>query len=132
MPPSIAPLIDGQYILNQQGIPGYYNQSHSVMYRGEHLQMVQSGLPHYMVKYIKIEKKTKNNIILFYWFQANFYSPNPVYPSVSSRQTGRETYVPGILYAEDYSSLTDSRYECTDNSTTPDLSFLSQQVIFMH
>lgn len=52
MPPGVAPLVGAQYILSQQGIPGYYHQSHPVMYSEEHLQMVQSRLPHHMVKFI--------------------------------------------------------------------------------
>lgn len=56
MPPGVAPLVGGQYIVSQQGIPGYYHQSHPVMYSEEHLQMVQSRLPHHMVKYITIIK----------------------------------------------------------------------------
>lgn len=50
MPPGVTPLVGAQYILSQQGIPGYYHQSHPVMYSDEHLQMVQSRLPHHMVK----------------------------------------------------------------------------------
>jgi len=56
MPPGVAPLVGAQYILSQQGIPGYYHQSHPVMYSEEHLQMVQSRLPHHMVKYIANKK----------------------------------------------------------------------------
>lgn len=52
MPPGVGPIVSGQYILSQQGIPGYYHQSHPVMYSDEHLQMVQSRLPHHMVKFI--------------------------------------------------------------------------------
>jgi len=66
MPPGVAPLVGAQYILSQQGIPGYYHQSHPVMYSEEHLQMVQSRLPHHMVKYITIKKQTKNDMILYY------------------------------------------------------------------
>lgn len=66
MPPGVTPLVGAQYILSQQGIPGYYHQSHpAVMYSEEHLQMVQSRLPHHMVKYIKIKIKNYfNNIFL--------------------------------------------------------------------
>jgi len=65
MPPSVDPLVDAQYTPNQQCIPEYYSQSHSVMYSEGHLQMVQSGSPHHMVGYITIKKITKNYVILF-------------------------------------------------------------------
>ncbi|XP_015368477.1 PREDICTED: protein lingerer isoform X3 [Diuraphis noxia] len=106
MPPGVAPLVGAQYILSQQGIPGYYHQSHPVMYSEEHLQMVQSRLPHHMT---------------------NFYSPDPMYPSVSSSLTGRETAGTGISNVAGYSSLTDSRYARADNNASPVSSTLSQQ-----
>lgn len=51
MPPGVAPLVSAQYIMSQQGIPGYY-QSHPLVYSEEHMQLVQSRLPHHMVKYL--------------------------------------------------------------------------------
>ncbi|XP_025406617.1 protein lingerer isoform X3 [Sipha flava] len=105
IPPGVGPIVSGQYILSQQGIPGYYHQSHPVMYSDEHLQMVQSRLPHHMT---------------------NFYSPDQMYPSVSSSLTGRETAGTGISNVAGYSSLTDSRFARTDNAS-PVQSTLSQQ-----
>lgn len=68
MPPGVGPIVSGhQYILSQQGIPGYYHQSHPVMYSDEHLQMVQSRLPHHLVKYTILLKKqnyTKKTILI--------------------------------------------------------------------
>lgn len=66
MPPGVAPLVGAQYILSQQSIPGYYHQSHPVMYSEEHLQMVQSRLPHHMVKYILTKTKTLTLILLIF------------------------------------------------------------------
>ncbi|XP_050427101.1 protein lingerer isoform X3 [Adelges cooleyi] len=107
MPPGVAPLVGAQYILSQQGIPGYYHQSHPVMYSDEHLQMVQSRLPHHMT--------------------TNFYSPDPMYPTVSSSLTGRENAGASISNVAGYSSLTDSRFTRTDNNASPVPSTLSQQ-----
>ncbi|XP_050519774.1 protein lingerer isoform X2 [Daktulosphaira vitifoliae] len=106
MPPGVAPLVGAQYILSQQGIPGYY-QSHPVMYSDEHLQMVQSRLPHHMT--------------------TNFYSPDPMYPTVSTSLSGRENAGAGITNVAGYSSLTDSRFTRTDNNASPVPSTLSQQ-----
>ncbi|VVC33301.1 Hypothetical protein CINCED_3A019141 [Cinara cedri] len=106
MPPGVAPLVGAQYILSQQGIPGYYHQSHPVMYSEEHVQMVQSRLPHHMT---------------------NFYSPDPMYPNVSTSLTGRETAGSGISNVAGYSSLTDSRFARSDNNASPVPSTLSQQ-----
>lgn len=107
IPPGVTSVVPGQYILSQQGIPGYFHQSHPVMYSEEHLQMVQSRLPHHMA--------------------TNFYSPDPMYPSVSSSLTGRETAGAGISNVAGYSSLTDSRFARTDNNASPVPSTLSQQ-----
>ncbi|KAL4088761.1 hypothetical protein QTP88_023845 [Uroleucon formosanum] len=107
IPPGVVPLDDAQYTSNQQCIPGYYSQSPSEMYSEEHLQMVQSGSPNYMT-----------NI---------FYSPNPMYPSVSSILTGSETAGTGISNFAGYSSLTDSRYARADDNASPVSSILSQQ-----
>lgn len=62
----IAPLVGDQYILSQHGIPGYYNQYHSLMSSEDHLQMLQSELPD-MVKYITIKTHTKMYIISYYF-----------------------------------------------------------------
>ncbi|CAI6375508.1 unnamed protein product [Macrosiphum euphorbiae] len=98
MPPGVAPLVDEQYILNQQCIPGHLSPSHSVMYRGEDLQMT------------------------------NLYLPNPMYPSALSSLTGREIVGPGILNVASNLSVTDSRSALTDNNASPDSSTLSQQM----
>ncbi|XP_008180897.1 protein lingerer-like [Acyrthosiphon pisum] len=105
MTPGVAPPV--QYILNQQCIPGHYSQSYSAMYSEEHLQMVQPVLPYHNM--------------------TNFYSLDPMYPSVSSSLTGRETAGPGILNVASYSSVTDSRYAHIDNNASPDSYTLFQQ-----
>jgi len=58
----------------------------------------------------------------------SFYSPDPMYPNVSSSLTGRETAGAGISNVAGYSSLADSRFARTDNAS-PVPSTLSQQVM---
>jgi len=52
-PPGVPPapaVVPGQFIVSQQGMPGFYHQS--LMYSDEHMQMVPSRIPHHMVKLI--------------------------------------------------------------------------------
>eukprot|EP00102_Acyrthosiphon_pisum_P011644 XP_008180453.1 PREDICTED: protein lingerer-like [Acyrthosiphon pisum] len=112
---SYPPIVSDANLASMYFTSTYYNYMHQNIH--------QTGNTHLSMSPVLLTSTTNSTKESL----TNFYSLNPMYPSVSSSLTGRETAGPGILNVASYSSVTDSRYAHTDNNASPDSYTLFQQ-----